>query len=118
MTQITFHSSQEALAIAVRDWLLNSGQLVKSDMMRIANLIELVRPLQKKNDKLMEEINKNFKAHGKEFNPLFDKEGYLSLFELNYEIFLSELFGKLWRIITDEELIPQMIQSHFQVLQP
>lgn len=104
--QQTFHSSPEALAIAVRDWILNSGQLVKSDVMRIGNLIELVRPLQKKHDELIKLIEGDFVTHGKGFNPMFDKEGYLSILELNYEIRLSSLFGKIWMIITDEELIP------------
>lgn len=108
---MAIHSSQEALALAVRDWLLNSGQLVKADVMRVANLIQLVKPMQKKHDKEFTEIMDLFEGAEGTFNPIFDQTGYLSKPELSYEIDLSEIFGKLWLIMHEEELIPPGLLS-------
>lgn len=103
---MSIHSSQEALALAVRDWLLNSGQLVKLDVMRIANMIELVRPMQKENAETLDTIASEFKNAAEEFNPMYDQTGYLNKPELNYEVKLCALFGRIWQIIHEEKLIP------------
>ena len=108
---MSIHSSQEALALAVRDWLLNSGQLVKLDVMRIANIIELVKPMQKKNEETLRGIITDFGVYKEAFNPMYDQAGYLSKPELNYECELCLLFGKLWRIMHEEELIPPGLLS-------
>ncbi len=100
------HSSQEVLAIAIRDWILNSGQLVKMDVMRMGNLVQLVKIMQKDHKEEMDTLAENFRNHKSKFNPAFDKDGYLSMLEVDYEIVLTELFGDLWNIIHSEELIP------------
>jgi hypothetical protein len=109
---MSIHSSQEALALAVRDWLLNSGQLVKLDVMRIANMIHLVAPMQKKSGDKLSDIISDFSEAASDFNPMYDQSGYLNKPELNYEIALCMLFGRLWCIMHEEELIPPGLLTH------
>lgn len=110
MSNKNVRSSQEALAVSIKDWILNCGGLCKKDVLRISNMISLLEPLQTHYDEKIEGLCKELDKMANNYEPTFDSDEewaiYCSPYELLYTVQLTRMFGEMWKIIHEEEIIP------------